>query len=259
MRFGLERRPEFARVDVIIFDGVAGPQHGARSRPGIVGQQRPLHVLGQRGRDAVGVDGGVVEAFGLQEDLVAVAVAEAHHLVLDRRAVARARGSGCRPNTSARGAGWRGSDRAPARGRARDAALDLRRRRCARSGPRRAPARRRPACLSTPAQSIVRPSRRGGVPVFRRPSAKPNRSRVHDSPSDGLSPDAAGRDLRLADVDQAAQERAGGEDDGARGEAAAVASTSAAARPSSTAMSSASPSTTVTFGVAAISACMALA
>ena len=44
---------------------------------------------GQGGRDAVGVDRVVVEALRFQEDLVAVAVGEAHHLVLDRGAVAR--------------------------------------------------------------------------------------------------------------------------------------------------------------------------
>ena len=49
-----------------------------------------LYVLGQRGRDAVGIDGVVVEAFRLEEDLVAVALREAHHLVLDGRTIARA-------------------------------------------------------------------------------------------------------------------------------------------------------------------------
>ena len=39
-----------------------------------------------------------------------------------------------------------------------------------------------PACASSAARSMVRPSSRGGVPVFSRASAKPKRSSVADSP-----------------------------------------------------------------------------
>ncbi len=52
--------------------------------------QLQLHLEGQRGRDAVGVDLGDIQALGLDEHLVAGLVREAHHLVLDRGAVARA-------------------------------------------------------------------------------------------------------------------------------------------------------------------------
>ena len=45
-----------------------------------------------------------------------------------------------------------------------------------------------PGCTSSPRQSIVVPSSRGGVPVFRRPSAKPSPRKVCDRPSDGASP-----------------------------------------------------------------------
>ena len=45
-----------------------------------------------------------------------------------------------------------------------------------------------PGCISSAAQSIVVPSSRGGVPVLRRPSAKPARSSVRDRPIDGASP-----------------------------------------------------------------------
>jgi hypothetical protein len=48
-----------------------------------------LDLIGQRGRDAVRIDGGVVEAFRLEKNLMAVAVAEADDLVLNRRAVTR--------------------------------------------------------------------------------------------------------------------------------------------------------------------------
>jgi hypothetical protein len=42
-----------------------------------------------------------------------------------------------------------------------------------------------PGCGSSRAQSMVVPSSRGGVPVFRRPSANPIRSRVSESPTAG--------------------------------------------------------------------------
>ena len=45
-----------------------------------------------------------------------------------------------------------------------------------------------PGCTSSPRQSIVVPSSRGGVPVFSRPSAKPSPRKVRDRPSDGASP-----------------------------------------------------------------------
>ena len=61
------------------------------------------------------------------------------------------------------------------------------------------------------AQSMVRPSSRGGVPVLSRPSAKPSRSSVPRKPKRRRLADPAGRDLPLADMDQAAQERAGGQ------------------------------------------------
>jgi hypothetical protein len=56
-----------------------------RDRPA----HRQLHVLGQRGRDAVGVDQMIVKSFWLQENLVPVAVPETMHLVFDRWAIAR--------------------------------------------------------------------------------------------------------------------------------------------------------------------------
>ena len=79
-----------ARIDVVIFDGIAGPDHPRVLQPRNRRHQRKLDRLGQRGGDAVGVNGGVVEPLRLKEDLVPVALAEAHDLVLDRGAVARA-------------------------------------------------------------------------------------------------------------------------------------------------------------------------
>ncbi len=45
-----------------------------------------------------------------------------------------------------------------------------------------------PGCRSSPAQSMVLPSSRGGVPVFRRPIRKPMRSMVSAKPTAGPSP-----------------------------------------------------------------------
>ena len=71
-----------------------------------------------------------------------------------------------------------------------------------------------PGWHSSPAQSMVRPSRRGGVPVFRRPSGKPGAAERFGQAEGRSFTDAAGRDLLLAQVDQPAQERARGQDDG---------------------------------------------
>ncbi len=79
-----------------------------------------------------------------------------------------------------------------------------------------------PGCISTAPQSIVVPSSRGGVPVLSRPSAKPSRSSVSDRPTAGASPTRPAGVWLLADMDQAAQEGAGGQHRGAAGELAAV-------------------------------------
>ena len=105
---GLQRRAQLARIDVVVFDGVAGPHHARLFEARDGRHQRELDVLRQRGRDAVRIDRVVVEPFRLEEDLVAVALAEADDLVLDRRAIARAAALRSARNTSASGAHWRG-------------------------------------------------------------------------------------------------------------------------------------------------------
>ena len=70
-----------------------------------------------------------------------------------------------------------------------------------------------PGCRSRLAQSIVRPSRRGGVPVFSRPSRRPGaRQRLRQADARRLAM-PAGRRRRLAEMDQPAQERAGRQHD----------------------------------------------
>src|SRR5205823_2490324 len=87
--------------------------------------QRALDLLGERGRDAVGIDGGIVEPFRLEEDLVAVALAEAHDLVLDRRAIARAATRNL-PGIHRRAVNVVANNTMGRLDRAGDAALDLR-------------------------------------------------------------------------------------------------------------------------------------
>ncbi len=60
------------------------------------------------------------------------------------------------------------------------------------------------------------------MPVFRRPSGRSSRSRVRARPIDGASFDPSGRDLPLADMDQAAQKRAGRQHDGAARDPGAI-------------------------------------
>ena len=106
-----------------------------------------------------------------------------------------------------------------------------------------------PGCISRAAQSIVVPSSRGGVPVFKRPSANPARSSVRDRPSAGASPARPAGICRspiwisprkkvpvVSTIDAAAKARPSP-------------SMTPAARPSQTEMSSTSPSMTVRFGV----------
>ena len=80
---GLQRRMKLTRIHMIIFDGVAGPNDAGALETGNGGDQGRLHVLGQRGRDSVGINGGVVEPLRLEKNLMTVALAEAHDLVFD--------------------------------------------------------------------------------------------------------------------------------------------------------------------------------
>ena len=68
------------------------------------------------------------------------------------------------------------------------------------------------------------------MPVLRRPRVRPADSSVRERPSAGASPTRPAGILRLADMDQAAEEGAGRQDDGAGRDAAAVAGDDAGGR-----------------------------
>ena len=80
---------KLARINVIVFNGIARLKHGGALETWNGLQDRDLHILWQRGRDTIRINGWIVQPFRLQENLVPVTVAELDHLVLDRRAVAR--------------------------------------------------------------------------------------------------------------------------------------------------------------------------
>ena len=192
----------------------------ACSSPRIVFRKRKLHILGKRGRDAVGIDGVVVEAFGLQEDLVAAALLEAHHLVLDRGAVARA----CALDLARvhrRAAEVPLDDGVRCARRMRDAADHLRRR--DRLGEEREGLGRIVAALNLESVPVDGAAVEAGRGAGLQPAhAKPEPvERVREAKGRGLA-DPPGRDLALADMDQPAQKGAGGEHHGAGAEVAAV-------------------------------------
>ena len=145
---------------------------------------------------------------------MALVVGEADDLVLDRGAIARAACSRSGRNTSASDAGCAGSAHAPPRVVAViwqsiwGVSIRAVRKDIGSGG-------QSPGWRSSAAQSMVRPSSRGGVPVLSRPRAKPSRSRVADSPRAGASPTRPAGVVSVADMDQAAEEGAGGQDHGA--------------------------------------------
>ena len=85
----LQRRRQLARIDVIVFDRIAEPEHLDLFQSGHGAQEGVLRLRRDRGGDAVRIDGRIVQALGLQEDLVRGLVGETDDLVLDRGTVAR--------------------------------------------------------------------------------------------------------------------------------------------------------------------------
>ena len=99
---------ELGRRAVVVFHGVARADDLGILQPGDGADEVVLDLVGQRGGDAVDVELAGVAALRLQEDLVALLLGEADHLVLDGRAVARADALDHARSTSATGRDWRG-------------------------------------------------------------------------------------------------------------------------------------------------------
>ena len=219
----LQRQPavERARVDVVVLDRVAWLNYACvfktLNRPDI----GLLNLLRQGGRDAVRVDRAVVEALGLEEDLV-----------LNR---VRRSAPPCPRSTGNSAARRRRCDRrtsptAPMLARMMSCVRGLVAVtpqaicRCTGASERKEniTGSSSPGWLPTASQSIVRPSSRGGVPVLRRPSGSPRPAMRSASRTEAGSSAAAGLAPDLADVDHPAEEGAGGQDDGAGADHGAV-------------------------------------
>ena len=67
----------------------------AFARPGMVRMKRELHLHKEAGGKPVHIDFLGMSSFGLEEDLVMLLLGELDHLILDRRAIARAVPSIC--------------------------------------------------------------------------------------------------------------------------------------------------------------------
>ncbi len=193
-RFGFKRRPS-ARADRR--NRTRSRSRAGRIRafssPGMVATSALLDVLGQRGGDAVRIDRVVVEPFRLQENLVPVALAEARRSCPRSTGNSAGRGSRSGPNTSASGATFaRMISCVAAVVRVMPHSICGLSIRAVRN--ENGSGGSSPGCISSDAQSMVVPSRRGGVPVLSRPSAKPSAlQRLRRAPCAGRLADAAGR------------------------------------------------------------------
>src|SRR5690606_15350105 len=87
---GFQRGMQAARIEIVVLDGVAGATDVRVLEAGNAANQVNLHIERQRGRDAVRIELADAQTFGFQEDLMRGLVGKTHHLVLDRRAIARA-------------------------------------------------------------------------------------------------------------------------------------------------------------------------
>ncbi len=208
---------------MVVFDGIARPDHPHPLEPGNGREDRELNLFRQRGRDAVGIDRGVVEPFRLQEDLVAVAIAEPDDLVLDRGTIARTAAldlAGIHRRAMHVGPDhFMGRRRRPG-----DPALDLRRRDPV--GHDRERLRRIVAGLHFDRRPVdgraIEPRRRAGLQSSERKADPFERGR---KPHCRRLPDPSGRPVLLAEMDQASQEGPGGDDHGAGGQLTAIAQT----------------------------------
>ena len=220
----LERAVELGRVDGVVLDGVAGAQHLGVFEAGDGRDHRQLHFHRQRRAHAVDVDLVRVQALGLEEDLVRGLVGKLDDLVFDGRAVPRTDATDLAA-VHRRAMHVFANDRVRLRRGERDVAGNLRvvmRSFLVRK--LKGVGSASPGCTLNCDQSMVRPSRRGGVPVLRRQSAEAELLECfaeHDC--EAASPLRPAGYLLLAAMDESVEKSAGGDDDGAGGDAASVA------------------------------------
>src|SRR4029077_15485042 len=88
--FALQAAFQVARIEKVVLDRITRARDMRALEPGDGAYELALHVEGQAGGDAVGINLLRVQTLGLYKNLVRVLVREPHHLVLDRGAVARA-------------------------------------------------------------------------------------------------------------------------------------------------------------------------
>ena len=84
---GFKAALQLTRIDEIIFNRISGLQHSGRFKPRYGLQYVELHIFRKRCRNAVWINGIVVQPFRLEEYLVAVTVAELDNLIFHRGAV----------------------------------------------------------------------------------------------------------------------------------------------------------------------------
>ena len=89
-RLGLKRTFQRARIEIVVFDRIAGPGDVRVFQPLDGSHQLNLHVERQAGGDSVRIHLVGIEALRLQENLVRFLCRKAHHLIFDGRAITRA-------------------------------------------------------------------------------------------------------------------------------------------------------------------------
>ena len=87
--FGFQRMAQLTRIDKIIFNRIARTEYFHLFQTGDRCQQCQLNILGQGGRNTIGIDGMIVQPFRFEENLMFGFIGKPNHLILDRRAIAR--------------------------------------------------------------------------------------------------------------------------------------------------------------------------
>ena len=211
---GLQRWQQFTRIHIVILNGVAVTDDLCvlEARDGF--EEMLLHLLRQRSRNPIGIDRVGFEALRLQKDLMAVAFGEADHLVLNRRAVARAPARD-RAAVDGRRAEILLNDLVGRRRGLGHAAGDLRDRDFGiHKGERNRRSVRRLHVEARPINgSPIKPGGRSGLqPVHPEPGAIEPVGQAHCGSLDAITFSPARRDALIADMDDALEEGPRGQD-----------------------------------------------